>query len=91
MIVPDSYFPEAEVFIVVCVLTLQRNTVHGESSGQLGGNLHAATNQGLSKHMLEGLVKVGAVAQLADHGNGVLSSQTQDTGTVTSLNKNCLQ
>ena len=52
--------------------TLQGYTVHGESSGQLGGNLHATTNQGLPKHMLEGFVEVGAVAQLADHGNGVL-------------------
>lgn len=56
-------------------LTLQCDTVHGESSGQLGGNFHAATNQGLSKHVLEGLVKVGAVAQLADHGDGVLMAQ----------------
>ncbi|KAG7223654.1 hypothetical protein INR49_015379 [Caranx melampygus] len=52
-------------------------TVHGESSGQLGGNLHAATNQGLPKHMLEGLVKVGAVAKFADHGNGILQGQRE--------------
>ena len=56
-------------------LTLQSNTVHGERPGQLGGNLHAATNQGLPKHMLEGLVKGGAIAQFADHGNGILKEQ----------------
>ena len=59
-------------------LTLQSYTVHGESSGQLGGHFHAATNQGLSKHVLEGLVKVGAVAQFANHGDSILMGQTQN-------------
>lgn len=62
---------------ITALLTLQSYTVHGESSGQLGGNLHAATNQGLPKHMFEGLVKVGAVAQFADHGDSVLMGQKQ--------------
>lgn len=56
-------------------LTLKGDTIHGKSSGQLSGNLHAAANQGLSKHMLEGLVKIGVVAQFADHGDGILSGQ----------------
>lgn len=56
-------------------LTLQSYAVHGESSGELGGNFHAATNQCLSKHVLEGLVEVGAVAQLTDHGDGILRGQ----------------
>lgn len=63
---------------MLCVkgqLTLQSYTIHGESSGQLGGNFHAAANQGLSKHVLEGLVKVGAVAQLADHGDSILKGK----------------
>lgn len=66
------------VYTVLCTLgqlTLQSYTVHGESSGQLGGHFHAATNQGLPKHMLEGLVKVVAIAQLADHGDSVLMGQ----------------
>ena len=63
---------------MLCVkgqLTLQSYTIHGESSGQLGGNFHAATNQGLSKHVLEGFVKVGAVTQLADHGDSILKRE----------------
>lgn len=66
------------VYTTLCItgqLTLQSYTVHGESSGQLGGNFHAATDQGLPKHVLEGLVKVGAVAQLADHGDSILMGQ----------------
>ncbi len=72
------YFYVPVVNTTLCItgqLTLQSYTVHGESSGQLGGNLHAATNQGLPKHVLEGLVKVGAVAQLADHGDSILMGQ----------------
>lgn len=56
-------------------LTLQSYTVHSESSGQLGGNLHAATYKSLPKHVLEGLVEGVAVAQLADHGDGVLKGR----------------
>ena len=66
------------VHTVLCItgsLTLESNTVHSESSSQLGGNFHAATNQSFSKHVLEGLVKSVAVAQLADHGDGVLMGQ----------------
>jgi len=54
------------------LLTLQSDAVHGEGPGQLCGNLHAAADQGLAKHVLEGLVEVCAVAQLADHRDGVL-------------------
>ena len=57
------------------LLTLQSDAVHGEGPGQLGGDLHAAADQGLSKHVLEGLVKGGAVAQLADHRDGVLVTE----------------
>lgn len=71
-------------------LTLQGYTIHGESSGQLGGNLHAATNQGLPKHVLEGLVKVGAVAQLADHGNGILGGQKQVGMNIKADNTHCI-
>lgn len=58
-------------------LTLQSNTVHGESSCQLGGNLHATTNEGLPKHVLEGFVKVGTVAELADHWDGILMEKNE--------------
>lgn len=58
-------------------LTLQSYTVHGESPGELGGNFHAATNQRLAKHMLEGLIKVGTVAQLTDHGDRILRGHKQ--------------
>ena len=57
------------------LLTLQSDAVHGEGPGQLGGHLHAAADQGLSKHVLEGLVIRGAVAQLADHRDGILVTE----------------
>ena len=57
------------------LLTLQSDAVHGEGPGQLGGHLHAAADQGLSEHVLEGLVKGGAVAQLADHRDGILGAE----------------
>lgn len=56
-------------------LTLKSNTIHGERSGQLGRNFHAATDQGLPEHVLEGFVEVGAVAQFADHRDRVLIGQ----------------
>lgn len=87
------------VYTALCItgqLTLQSYTVHGESSGQLGGHFHAATNQGLPKHVLEGLVKVGAVAQLADHGDSILIGQkhvgmsTAANTTHLNIKKTCL-
>lgn len=60
---------------ITCQLTFQGNAVHGESSGQLSGNFHAATNQRLSKDVLEGLIKVGTVAQLADHRDCILMGE----------------
>lgn len=59
------------------MLTLQGDAVHGEGPGQLGGDLHAAADQGLSKDVLEGLVKCGAVAKLADHGDGILEEERE--------------
>ena len=64
-----------EVLCIACQLTLQSDTVHGEGSGQLGGDFHAATDQSLPEHVLEGLVEGVAVAQLADHGNSILMGQ----------------
>lgn len=62
-------------------LTFQSYTIHGESSSQLGGNLHATANQRLSKNVLKSLVKVGTVAQLTDHGNGILEAKDKQTET----------
>lgn len=56
-------------------LTLKCYTIHGESSGQLGRDLHTAANQGLPEHVLEGFVKVGAIAQFADHGDRILEGR----------------
>lgn len=57
------------------MLTLQGDAVHGEGSGQLGGHLHAAADQRLPKHVLEGLVKGRAVAKLTDHRDGILTDE----------------
>ena len=64
------FLPERN--LSVSARTLQSDAVHGEGTCQLGRHLHAAADERLAKHVLEGLVKLGAVAQLADHWDGVL-------------------
>lgn len=59
------------------MLTLQGDAVHGEGPGQLGGHLHAAADQRLPKHVLEGLVKGRAVAKLTDHRDGILEEERE--------------